>query len=144
MNRKLDSSTNMTRNILDDEIRYKLIKLIERNPNISQRDLAKEMGISLGKVNYCLKALMNIGWVKAGNFARSDNKLGYAYALTPKGIKEKSVVALRFLKSKQEQYDRLREEILSLQNDVQNHNMNALQTLKSADKKHVSTCDKEN
>jgi EPS-associated MarR family transcriptional regulator len=99
---------------LDDEIRYRLIKIIESNPNISQRDLAEQLGISLGKANYCLKALIDVGWIKVGNFARSKKKLGYAYTLTPAGIKEKAVVTIRFLRAKQEQYERLKKEIVDL------------------------------
>lgn len=103
---------------IDDEMRYRLVKLIEANPNISQRELAVELGVSLGKVNYCLKALMNVGWVKAGNFVRSANKLGYAYVLTPKGMQEKVRITARFLKQKQSQYELLKSEIDKLKHEL--------------------------
>jgi EPS-associated MarR family transcriptional regulator len=110
----------MANHQLSDETRYRLIKLIEENPRISQRDLAAELGMSLGKVNYCVRALINIGWIKMGNFTRSRNKIGYAYSLTPKGIKEKASIAVAFLKSKQEQYERLQDEIRCLQLEISN------------------------
>jgi len=108
----------MTEPVLSDEIRYLLLKELEQNPNVSQRELAKTVGISLGKTNYCLKALIAAGWVKAGNFAKSENKAGYAYFLTPKGFGEKAEVTLRFLADKQRQYGVLEEEIMALQNEV--------------------------
>lgn len=108
----------MSDRYLDDETRYRLIKLIEKNPSISQRDLAKELGISLGKANYCIRALINVGWVKMSNFARAANKFGYAYTLTPKGIREKTLITIKFLKQKQDQYELLHGEILSLQREV--------------------------
>lgn len=104
--------------ILDDNARYKLLKLLEKDPNLSQRELAKELGISLGKVNYCLKALIEKGWVKAGNFQKNENKKAYAYMLTPKGLREKAQVTLRFLKRKQQDYDELLDEISRLKQEV--------------------------
>jgi len=104
--------------MLSDELRYFLLKELELNPNISQRDLAKKVGISLGKTNYCLKALIAAGWVKAGNFSKSKNKTAYAYFLTPKGFGEKAEVTLRFLANKQLQYEVLEREILELKNEV--------------------------
>ncbi len=97
-----------------DETHYQLIKLIEENPSISQRELADQLGVSLGKVNYCLRALMNVGWVKAGNFVRSNNKMRYAYVLTPAGLHEKTKITARFLKKKQAQYESLKVEIARL------------------------------
>jgi EPS-associated MarR family transcriptional regulator len=108
----------MQEKALDEEARYRLIKLIAANPDISQRELAKELGVSLGKVNYLLKALADVGWIKAGNFARSNNKAGYAYVLTPKGMAEKINVTKRFLLAKQAQYLRLQKEIEALKNEV--------------------------
>ena len=90
------------------------MRKLAHNPNLSQRELAAELGISLGKVNYCLKALVKVGWVKAGNFARSNNKAGYAYLLTPKGITEKAALTSRFIEYKQQQYDSLKKEIEEL------------------------------
>ena len=80
---------------MNEEISYRLFKLIEENPDISQRELAKAMGISLGKTNYCLKALMDKGWLKACNFKNSNNKIAYAYALTPSGLGEKAKITAR-------------------------------------------------
>lgn len=103
---------------VNDETRYQLIRLIEENPNISQRELANRLGISLGKVNYCLRALINVGWVKAGNFVRSDNKMRYAYMLTPAGLSEKTKIAARFLQKKQAQYELLKIEIARLKSEL--------------------------
>lgn len=97
----------------DEEIHYRLIKRIEADPEASQRKLAVELGVSLGKVNYSLKALVSVGWVKVENFVRSNNKLGYV--LTPVGIKEKARITALFLKKKQAQYEQLRVEIASLE-----------------------------
>lgn len=86
----------------------------QENPNISQRELAKELGISLGSINYCLQVLIEKGWLKIQNFSRSKNKLGYAYFLTPEGIIEKSALTTRFLGRKLKEYEILREEIETL------------------------------
>jgi EPS-associated MarR family transcriptional regulator len=102
----------------NDETRYLLIKFIEENPGITQRELAVRLGISLGKVNYCLKALINIGWVKAGNFVRSNNKMRYAYALTPAGLREKTKITAIFLTKKQAQYESLKVEIARLKSEL--------------------------
>ena len=101
-----------------DEIRYKLLKVIEANPDITQRDLANRLGVSLGKANYCLKALIEKGLIKARNFKNSHNKIGYAYLLTPKGIEEKAGVTVRFLERKMEEYEALKHEIEELRREV--------------------------
>ncbi len=103
---------------LNDEVRLRLLRKLAENPNASQRELAQALGISLGKVNYCLKALISVGWIKVGNFAKSNNKIKYAYVLTPDGIKEKSKITARFLKYKQNQYELLKAEIESLQREI--------------------------
>ena len=103
---------------MNEEISYKLFKLIEQDPDISQRDLAREMGISLGKTNYCLKALMDKGWLKARNFKNSNNKIAYAYVLTPKGLSEKAKITARFLKRKVREYELLKSEIEQLKQEV--------------------------
>ena len=105
---------------LTDELRYQLLKHLEQNPEMSQRQLASELGISLGKANYCLKALIDKGWVKAANFRKNPNKLQYGYLLTPKGIDEKARVTLRFLKSKQQEYETLQKEINELRKEAAN------------------------
>lgn len=85
--------------------------MIEANPEMSQREIARELGVSLGGVNYAMKALIERGLVKAKNFGRSDNKLGYMYVLTPAGMKQKSELAATFLSRKLEEYEVLRQEI---------------------------------
>lgn len=97
--------------MLTDEYRYKILKLVEVKPEISQRELAKDLGISLGKVNFCLKALIGIGLLKVTNFRNSQNKMAYMYLLTPNGIEEKSSITVRFLKSKMQEYELLQAEI---------------------------------
>jgi EPS-associated MarR family transcriptional regulator len=105
--------------MLTDEYRYKIFKLVEANPEISQRQLARELGVSLGKANYCLKALIERGAVKAANFRNSKNKKAYLYKLTPKGIEEKSSLTLRFLKRKREEYELLKQEIEQLKREAE-------------------------
>ena len=85
-----------------------LLHLIEKNPNISQRALAKKSGLSLGKVNYCIKALVKIGCIKMNNFKNSDSKLKYFYLLTPRGISYKTIITRKFLSQKQQEYDKLK------------------------------------
>lgn len=104
--------------MLTDEYRYKILKLVESKPELSQRELAKELGISLGKANFCLKALIDVGMVKATNFRNSKNKLAYMYLLTPSGIEAKANITLRFLKRKVEEHDLLLREIEELREDV--------------------------
>lgn len=100
---------------MSEELELKTLKLLEKNPKLTQRQLASALGISLGKTHYVVKALVNIGWVKLSNFQRSDNKLGYAYLLTPSGLQEKAAITRRFLLRKQDEYKRLRSEIELLQ-----------------------------
>jgi EPS-associated MarR family transcriptional regulator len=104
--------------MIGDEMRFKLMRLLEANPRLSQREAARELGISLGKVNYCLKALMRIGWIKATRFKNSDHKLAYMYLLTPRGVDEKANITVDFLKSKMREYEQLRTEIEQLKMDV--------------------------
>jgi len=85
---------------------------------MTQRQMAKELGLSLGKTNYVVRALVDKGWVKLTNFKRSDNKIGYIYLLTPEGISEKSVLAQNFLKRKSEEYNKLKIEIEMLKNEL--------------------------
>jgi EPS-associated MarR family transcriptional regulator len=99
------------------ETHLKILKLIESNPHISQRKLAEELGVSLGKVNYCLKALVAKGLVKAGNFKRNANKMGYLYWLTPKGIEEKTKLRANFLKRKIAEHEKITKEIEQLKRD---------------------------
>jgi EPS-associated MarR family transcriptional regulator len=108
--------------MLNDEYRYKILKRLESSPNVSQRALAAELGISLGKVNYCLKALAQKGLVKANNFRNNENKRAYLYLLTPKGIEEKSKVTFRFLKHKIAEYESLKVEIDELKSEMNRTN----------------------
>ena len=85
---------------------------------MTQRELAEELGVSLGKTHYLVKSLIEVGWVKLDNFQRSDNKWGYAYLLTPKGIVEKAAITARFLVRKQREYSDLQLEIQQLQEEV--------------------------
>ncbi len=97
-----------------DEAHYHILKLLEERPQISQRELAVELGLSLGKTHYCLRALVDRGLVKANNFRRSDNKSAYAYLLTPSGMQEKLHITRRFLQRKQAEYDALHNQIAEL------------------------------
>ena len=101
---------------IDNE--YNLLKILKDNPDITQRQLSKELGLSLGKTNYLIHALMDKGWVKLTNFKRSNNKLGYLYLITPKGIEEKSILAKNFLQRKSDQYNRLKKEIEILKREL--------------------------
>ncbi len=107
--------------ILNDEHRYKILKVLERSPDVSQRQLARELGISLGKTNYCLKALINKGLIKVNNFRSSKDKFAYAYKLTPMGIEEKARVTIRFLRHKLAEYEALEMEIEQLKLETQQH-----------------------
>lgn len=97
-----------------DEVHFRVMRLIQENPQLTQRDLARRLGVSLGKANYCLKALVDKGFVKAENFHRSDHKLAYAYLLTPAGIDEKARVTVSFLRRKMQEFETLKAEIESL------------------------------
>jgi len=105
--------------MISDEVRYKLLKLLGPNPHLSQREVARELGISLGKVNYCLRALVNRGWVKASNFKNSRNKTAYMYLLTPSGIEAKARLTTRFLQRKVREYEALRTEIEQLRSEAE-------------------------
>jgi len=104
--------------MLTDEYRYKILKQLELNPDISQRDLARELGISLGKANYCIQALIEKGLVKTRNFKNSQNKKAYIYLLTPKGVEAKASITLKFLKYKMTEYQALKAEIQHLEQEA--------------------------
>ena len=101
-----------------EDTHFRLLRLLEANPDLSQRDLARALGTSLGKTNYCLNALIDKGLVKARNFRNSRNKLGYAYLLTPRGIDSKATIAVQFLKRKMAEYETLKTEIEQLQREI--------------------------
>ena len=100
------------------EADYMILKIIKDNPNMTQRQIANELGLSLGRTNYVIRALIDKGWIKLDNFKRSDNKLSYLYIITPEGMINRSRLAQNFLKSKSEEYNRLREEIINLKNEL--------------------------
>ena len=104
--------------MLDDATRYHLLKLLTEHPESTQRELAAAMGVSLGKANYCINALIEKGMVKADNFRRNPHKGAYAYLLTPEGVQEKARVTVRFLHRKMAEYDALRAEIAALRLEV--------------------------
>src|SRR6185503_14447907 len=104
--------------MLTDEVRYKLLRILEANPELSQRQVARALGVSLGKTNYCLKALIERGLVKATNFRNHENKVLYTYYLTPRGIEEKARVTVRFLQRKMQEYEALQAEIEQIRNDA--------------------------
>ena len=101
------------------DIRLDLLRKLEINPECTQRELSREMGVSLGKVNYCMKKLTKRGFVKLTNFSHSSNKLGYIYLLTPKGIDQKARLTTSFLKTKIEEFEMLREQIIKLKLDAE-------------------------
>ena len=105
--------------MFDDDTSYGLLKTLEDNPGLSQRDLAKRLGISLGKVNFCLNALVEKGSLKISNFRNNENKLAYAYLLTPRGIEEKARITVNFLKHKMQEYEMLKREIEELQREAE-------------------------
>ena len=98
---------------------YRVLDLIHKDPNITQRALAQRTGISLGAMNYCMKALISKGWVKAGNFVGNPDKTVYLYLLTPKGVMQKSKLAIDFLKRKKQEYDALKREIERISREVE-------------------------
>ena len=96
------------------DISRDLLRKLEINPECTQRELSREMGVSLGKVNYCMKKLIERGWIKLSNFSHNPNKVGYIYLLTPKGIEQKSKLTSLFLKRKIEEFEMLKDEISRL------------------------------
>ena len=101
-----------------DELRLKVLRALEANPELSQRQLAAELGVSLGGVNYALKALIERGFVKANNFRKSGRKAAYLYVLTPKGVVEKTSLAAAFLGRKLAEYEALKQEIEALKGEL--------------------------
>jgi MarR family transcriptional regulator, temperature-dependent positive regulator of motility len=104
--------------VVSDEVRYRILKLLETNPALSQREVARELGMSLGRANYCLRALIDKGWVKVANFKNSRNKSAYMYLLTPRGMERKAEVTVRFLQRKTHEYRELRAEIERIRADA--------------------------
>lgn len=127
--------------MLTDEYRYKLLQLLEENPRASQRELANALGISLGKVNYCLNALMERGLIKARNFTNSRSKRAYMYYLTPRGFQEKARVTVRFFKQKMIEYEALRREIETLRRDAARARTHGRQPAGSASREPAAGAD---
>ena len=98
------------------DIRLDLLRMIEENPKYTQRELSKETSVSLGKVNYCMKKLVEKGLIKLSNFSSNPNKASYSYLLTPKGIEEKTKLTIEFLKVKTKEYEMLKEELERIKN----------------------------
>jgi EPS-associated MarR family transcriptional regulator len=107
-----------SRDTLREDVRFRILRLIDDNPQLSQRALSQELGVSLGAVNYCLKALITKGQVKVRNFHASDKKLRYAYILTPQGASEKTTLTGRFLKRKLVEYQALKSEIEQIEQEM--------------------------
>ena len=103
---------------MTDERDLRALRLLEENPDLPQRQIAESLGVSVGAANYCLKALVDKGWVKLENFQRNPNKLGYLYLLTPSGIAAKARLTTSFLKLKLREYEVLKEEIEELRSEV--------------------------
>ncbi len=110
---------NLSLIMMNQELEYRALKLLEQQPYLTQRQLSEALGVSLGKTNYLLKSLIDVGWVKLDNFQKSDNKWGYAYLLTPTGLTEKAAITLRFLNRKKQEYNDLQLEIARLQREIQ-------------------------
>ena len=107
------------------EIHLKVLRHIEEHPEVTQRELASELGVSLGKANYCLKALIDKGLIKAQNFHNSNNKRAYLYKLTPTGIEAKARISVNYLRHKMQEYEHLKKEIDQLQIEVNNTSVGA-------------------
>jgi len=101
-----------------DETHYQVLRLLDRRPELTQRELADELGVSVGKANYVLNALIEKGLVKARNFKNSRNKSAYAYFLTPAGMEEKARVTVRFLRRKMDEYEQIKKEIEELKKEL--------------------------
>ena len=104
---------------MSEERQFEALRLLEANPKMTQRELAEALGVSLGATNYCLKALVEKGWLKLESFQRNPNKLGYLYLLTPMGIAAKTQLTTRFLRRKLIEFETLKAEIEALQSDVE-------------------------
>lgn len=119
----MPSMSSTSNSSLQEESQLKVLRMLEANPHMTQRDLAEALGISLGKANYCLKALLDKGLIKVQNLRNSQNKLAYAYLVTPIGILEKAELTARFLKRKVAEYESLKHEIEALRREVDQSNL---------------------
>lgn len=103
---------------IDEDAHLRILRLLQGNPRMAQRELADALGLSVGKVNYCVNALLDKGLIKISNFRRSDNKLAYAYLLTPAGLAAKAALTVHFLRRKVQEYEALKTEISELEREV--------------------------
>ena len=110
----------------EQEIRYRLLKILKTDPDLTQREMAQEMGISLGKVNFCLSELAKRGFIKINRFKVSQNKIRYLYVLTPRGLEEKTRLTLSFLKRKVTEYEEISRQIEDLAREVEEEQLNDL------------------
>ena len=106
----------MKKRINHSEVELEILRKVEENPNLTQRKIAEHLGLSLGKINYLIKTLLGKGFLKIDNFRRSDNKLGYLYLLTPKGVEAKRKLTILFLQQKSEEFDKLKKQMESIKN----------------------------
>ena len=106
------------RSQLQEDTSFRILRMLQENPDMTQREIAERLGVSTSGLNYCLNALIYKGWVKVQNFSQSKNKFGYIYVLTPQGIMEKVSLTGRFLKRKQAEYEALRAEIEGLTEEI--------------------------
>ena len=109
--------------IYEQEIRYRLLKILAEEPRLGQREMAKKMGISLGKVNFCVSELAVKGWIKITRLKSARKKIPYIYMLTPKGLEEKGKLTVRFLRRKLAEYEEIKKQILELHNEVQQESL---------------------
>ena len=107
----------------EQEIHYRLLKILAEEPKLGQREMAKKMGISLGKVNFCVTELAAKGWIKITRLKSARKKIPYIYMLTPKGLEEKGKLTVRFLKRKLAEYEEIKKQILELHNEVQQESL---------------------
>lgn len=118
----ISSDTDSRQSKIQEDTYFRIMRLLQENPELSQRDLADKLGMSLGGLNYCLKALIGKGFVKLDNFQSSNHKLRYAYVLTPDGLAQKVAMTGRFLRRKMAEYEALKEEIEVLKAEVSEGN----------------------
>jgi len=114
----MPTPTPSRRSQLQEDTYFRVLRMLQENPDLTQRDIAERLGVSTSGLNYCLNALIDKGWVKVQNFSQSKNKFGYIYVLTPQGIVEKVTLTSRFLKRKQAEYEALRTEIDGLTSEL--------------------------
>jgi len=114
----MDNATEKLAKQRQRDAQYQVMHILQKNPQLTQRELSRKLGLSLGKLNYCLRALADKGWIKIGNFAQSNTKHRYLYLVTPQGIYEKTQMTKEFLNRKIKEYEALRVEINLLKNEI--------------------------